>query len=86
MADFPFACNIEGDYGYKVFVADDEDTIATLISKATDSIVGVLVPQFPPGTVLRARISGQPEPLPLDVTVRQAGLRAMEAIEIYRAG
>lgn len=83
MAEFPFACNIQGDYGYKVIVVDDDDTIETVISKAAGSIVGVLVPQFPSGTILKARVKGAKAPLPATITVKEAGLPKMEALEIY---
>lgn len=83
MADFPLACNIQGDYGYKVVVVDDEDTIETVIGKAADLIVGVLVPPFPEGTVLKARTKGSPDPLNPSDTVKKAALIEMEAIEIY---
>ena len=27
MAEFPIACNLQGDYGFKVIVVDEDDTI-----------------------------------------------------------
>jgi len=83
MADFPIACNIQGDYSYKVIVVDDEDTIDTVIAKAAEAIVGVLVAPFPEGTVLKARVKGADRPLSGSATVRQAGLPEMEALEIF---
>lgn len=83
MADFPLTCNVQGDYGYKVVVVDDEDTIAEVIRKAAGEVVGVLVPPFPKNVVLRARIHGADQPLSEAVTVRDADLAQMEAIDIY---
>jgi hypothetical protein len=86
MADLPLACNVQGDYGYKVVVVDDGDTIEEVIHKATDQIVGVLVKPFPPGTVLEARIHGADNPLSKTTTVKQANLAHMEAINICQEG
>ena len=83
MADFPLTCNVQGDYGYKVVVVDDGDTIAEVIHKATNEVVGVLVPPFPENAQLHARIHGSDSPLPEDQTVKQAKLLQMEAIDIY---
>lgn len=85
MADFPLAVNVQGDYGYKVVMVDDGDTISEVIEKATEQIVGVLVKPFPEGAVLRARIHGSDEPLPEFTTVKQAELVQMEALQVYVA-
>ena len=82
MADMPLACNIEGDYGYKVIVVDDSDTMAEVIQKATDQIVGVFVKPFPLDAKLEARIPGEECALPDTTTVKQAQLMQMAAIEI----
>lgn len=82
MADFPLACNIQGDYGYKVVVVDDGDTISEVVRKATDQIVGVLVAPFPQGTKLRARVHEPERLLADDVVVKDAELVQMEAIDI----
>ena len=84
MTDFTLACNLEGDYGYKVLVVDDDDTISTVIEKVVDQIVGVLVAPFPEGTVLKLRVQGDETPLADDITVKQAELAEMEAVEIFR--
>lgn len=83
MADFPLTCNVQGDYGYKVVVVDDEDTIAEVIRKAAGEVVGVLVPPFSKNVVLSARIHGADQPLSEAVTVKDADLAQMEAIDIY---
>ena len=83
MTDFPIACNLEGDYGYKVLVVDDDDTISTVIEKAVDQLVGVLVAPFPEGTILKLRVQGDETPLADDITIKQAELAVMEAVEIY---
>ena len=85
MADFPLACYLHGDYGYKVLVVDDGDTMATVVQKALDQVASVLVAPFPDGTRLRVRVQGADEPLADDATVADAGLAEMEAIEIYPA-
>ena len=85
MADIPLAVLLEGDYGYKVQVFDSEDTMAALIEKAAEELVGVLVAPFPPGTVLKVRVQGGADPLPDSLTIADAGFAAMEAVEIYRA-
>ncbi len=83
MAEIPLAVNLQGDYGYKVVVVDDEDTIESVIKTASDQIVGVLVAPFPEGTQLQAKVHGADEPLPQATTVKQANLLQMEAIQIY---
>lgn len=85
MADFPLAINIQGDYGFKVVVVDDDDTIESVIKTATDQIVGILVAPFPPDTQLQARLHGTEEALPSTTTVKQANFIQMEAIEIVAA-
>lgn len=82
MADFPLAVNLQGDYGFKVVVVDDEDTIAAVIGKAVDQIAGVLVAPFPEDAVLKAKVHGADETLQPDITVKQANLPQMEAIDI----
>ena len=86
MADFPLAVNLRGDYGFKVVVVDDGDTISEVITKAVDQIVGVLVSPFPPDTVLKAKVHGSQDALDADTTVQQAKLAVMEAIDIYPDG
>jgi len=85
MADFPLACSFQGDYGYKVLVVDDEDTIGRVIEKAVEQITGVLVAPIPDDAVLKLQVQGADEPLADDLRVKDAGLVAMESIEIYRA-
>jgi len=86
MVEFPIACNLEGDYGYKVLVVDETESVADVIQKAVDQLVGVLVAPFPPGTVLKLRLHGSETPLADDMTVKQANFAQMETVEIYRAG
>ncbi len=86
MVDIPVACNIQGDYGFKVIVVDDEDTMTEVIRKATEQIVGVLVKQFPPDAKLIAKIHGADTPLPNTATVKGENFRQMEAIDIYQEG
>ena len=83
MAQLPLAINVQGDYGYKVVVVDDGNTIEEVIHVAVDQIVGVLTPEFPADTVLRARLHGADSPLDNNIIVKQAGLVKMEALQIY---
>lgn len=83
MADFPLAINVKGDYGYKVVVVDDSNTIEEVINTASEQIVGVLVPKFPKGTVLRARLHDADEPLDNNITIKDANLIQMEALVVY---
>jgi hypothetical protein len=86
MADFPLAVNIQGDYGYKVIVVDDDNTIEEVISTSVDQIVGVLVAPFPKGTVLRARQHDSEVPLENSIKVKDANFIQMEALQIYVQG
>ena len=79
------ACILQGDYGFKVLVVDDGDTIATVIDKALEQIGSVLVAPFPQGSVLKLRVQGNDDPIADTTTVSQAGLAEMEAVEVYRA-
>ena len=83
MAELPLAVNVQGDYGYKVVVVDDDDTIEEVIQVAVDQIVGVLTPEFPAGAVLCARLHGADSPLDNSSIVKQAGLVKMDALQIY---
>ena len=83
MAEFPITCNLQGDYGYKVIVIDDADTVADIIRKTTDQLAGVLVAPFPLDTVLKAKIHGAEFPLADDATVKDAAIVQMAAIDIY---
>lgn len=82
MSDIPLAINLQGDYGFKVVVVDDQDTISQVIDKAVEQIVGVLVAPFPDDAVLKAKVHGSDDALQPDVTVKQADLVQMEAIQI----
>ncbi len=83
MAELPLAINVQGDYGYKVVVVDDDHTIEEVIQTAVDQIVGVLAPKFPAGAVLRARLHGSDSPLDNNCIVKQLGLVKMEALQVY---
>ena len=82
MAEHPIACNVQGDYGYKIIVVDESNTISEIIEKAAQQVVGYLIPAFPEGTVLEARVHGVDEPLKSEITVKEANLLKMEAIDI----
>jgi hypothetical protein len=82
MADFPLACCIEGDYGFKLLIVDDADSIDEVAAKAASKLVGVTVPVPVPGSHFRVRIPGSAEYLPRTVSVRESGLVRMDPIEI----
>ena len=83
MADFPLAINLQGDYGYKVVIVDDENTIEDVINTSVEQIVGVLVAPFPSGTVLRARIHANETALDNNLKIKDANFIKMEALQIY---
>lgn len=82
MADIPLACCVQGDYGYKIIMAEDSDTISQVVEKALAGVVGYLIPPFPDGVILQARVHGAEEPLSDTMTVKDANLLQMEAIDI----
>jgi len=82
MADFALTCCIEGDYGFKLLIVDDADSIDEVAAKAAGKLVGVTVPTPPPGSHFRIRIPGSAEYLPRTVSVRESGLVRMDPIEI----
>ena len=82
MADFPLTCCIEGDYGFKVLIVDDSDSIDQVAAKAASKLVGVTVPIPPFGSHFRIRLCGSAEFLPRTTSVRECGLMRMDPIEI----
>ena len=82
MADFPLVCCFQGDYGYKVLIVDDGDTIDAIAQKAASKLVGIVVPHPPAGSQLRVRVQGSNDYLPRTATVLTAGLTRMDPIEI----
>lgn len=82
MTGIPICCNVQGDYGYKIIVAEEGDTISDVVQKAVDQVVGYLIPAFPDGTEFCARIHGSDDPLSHELTVKEANLVQMEAIDI----
>ena len=82
MSDFPLVCCFQGDYGYKVLIVDDGDTIDAVAQKAASKLVGVVVPPPPAGSHLRIRVQGTDHYLPRSATVLAAGLTQMDPIEI----
>jgi len=82
MAEFPIACNVQGDYGYKIIVVNEDEKIADIVKRAADQVVGYLIPPFPEGTTLNARIHGSEECLLQDSTVKEAQLSRMEVLDI----
>ena len=83
MAEFPLAINLQGDYGYKVVIVDDENTIEDVINTSVEQIVGVLVAPFPTGTILRARQHDNETVLDNNMKIKDANFIKMEALQIY---
>jgi len=84
MAGFPLICNFQGDYGLKVLMVDDENTIEQVIDRAVELLAGVVVPRVTNRGALVARVQDSDDVLDPTKTVKGAGLVWMEAIEIYR--
>ncbi len=63
-------------------MVDESNTSSEIIEKAAQQVVGYLITEFPKGTVLEARVHGVDEPLKSDITVKEANLLQMEAIDI----
>jgi toluene monooxygenase system protein B len=82
MAEFPLICCFQGDYGYKVLIVDDGDSIDEVAEKAASKLVGVVVPRPPAGSHLRVRIQGSNDYLPRNASVLAAGLSRMDPIQI----
>jgi hypothetical protein len=82
MAELPLACNVQGDYGYKIIMVEESDTISQVVEKALAGVVGYLVAPFPEGTTFQTRVHGTEEPLLDTVTVKDANLLKMEALDI----
>lgn len=83
MAELPIACNVQGDYSYKIIMVNEEDTITQVIQKALDGVVGYFIKEFPADTVLKASIHGSEKSLPGHITVKETNILKMEAIDIY---
>lgn len=84
MADFPLAVLLQGDYGYKVVVVDDQDTMANVILKAREQLEGVLVKKVPKDTEFKIRVQGEEEMLPENLTVKAAKFKEFESVQILR--
>jgi len=82
MAELPLACNVQGDYGYKIIMVEENDTISQVVDKALAGVIGYLVAPFPEGTAFQARVHGADKPLSNTVTVKDANLLKMEALDI----
>lgn len=82
MANFPLACNYQGDYGMKLLVVDTDDTMDDVVEKAKKALVGVVVKAPKPGDVLRVSRHGDREYLPRDLKVADANFVQLEAVDI----
>src|SRR5260370_19209634 len=82
MADLPLICCFQGDYGYKVLIVDDGDSIDEVANKAASKLVGVVVPHPPAGLHFRVRIQGSNDYLPRNTSVLAAGLSIVDPIQI----
>lgn len=82
MANFPLACNFQGDYAMKLLIVDTNDTMDDIIEKAKKALVGVVVKAPKAGEVLRVSRHGEREYLPRDLKVADANFVQMEAVDI----
>ncbi len=81
MAAFPLAVNFYGDFVVKLLVVDTENTMAQVAEAATENVIGLHVARG--DGIIRARIPGETEPLPLDMTVAEAGLAPTQTLDFY---
>ena len=81
MAAFPLSVNFYGDFVLKLLVVDTEHTMAEVAEAATENVIGLHVAGE--GGVIRARRPGETEPLPLDMTVTEAGLAPTQTLDFY---
>ncbi len=82
MADFPLACNFQGDYAMKLLIVDTNDTMDDVVEKAKQALVGVVVKAPKSGDVLRVSRHGEREYLPRHLKVADARFVRMEAVDI----
>jgi toluene monooxygenase system protein B len=81
MAQVPLTSSFEGDFILKLVVVEEDDTMDEVARKTAEHSAGRTV-RARPG-LLRVRRQGASIPLERDATVREAGLTAMDAIEVY---
>lgn len=82
---FPLVINFEGDYGMKLFLVDPAKTLDQVAAEVRDALVGVLLRPLPPGTGLAIRRNADGSPLDGSLTVAEADLIEMEALDILHA-
>jgi toluene monooxygenase system protein B len=83
MEKFPLVINFQGDYGMKVMLVNaDSTTIGDVARIAADELVGVVVKPLPAGTALLVRKHGTNVDLDNKITIANAGLVRMEALDI----
>lgn len=81
MAAFPLSVNFHGDFVLKLLVVDTDNTMAEVAEAATENVIGLHVAAQ--DAVIRVRIPGEAEPLPLDMTVGEAGLTPTQTLDFY---
>ncbi|MET4806178.1 toluene-4-monooxygenase system B family protein [Limibacillus sp. MBR-115] len=84
MANFPLVCNFEGDYGLKLLMVDEDNTIDEVVDRAVELLSGVVVPKVTDRQLLLAKIQDGNDALDANATVKALGLTPMEVVEIYR--
>ena len=65
-------------------VVDDEDTMANVISKSREQLEGVLVATAPKDAEFNIRLQGEKHMLPENLTVKAAGFKELESLQILR--
>ena len=82
MGIMPIAVNVQGDYGYKIVTLEPDKKVKELIEVAVKAVEGILVPEFEKGTEFTAKVHGSDAFLDLGMTLKEAKLLEMEAIDI----
>ena len=82
MGAIPIAVNVQGDYGYKIVTIEPEDTVENLIRIAVEASKGILVPEFEKGTEFTAKIHGADSFLDQSMSIKEANLLQLEAVDI----
>ncbi len=82
MGVMPIAVNVQGDYGYKIVTIEPQKSIEELVEIAVKAVEGILVPEFEKGTEFTAKVHGREEFLDLAMTLEDAKLLEMEAVDI----
>lgn len=82
MALLPLVSHFHGDFVLKLLPVDTGLTMAQVATAAAENAVGIHVADQP-GKVIRARKQDAEAAYPLDMTLADSGLAAMDCVEFY---